>query len=280
MKPLIANIQRFCLHDGPGIRTTVFFKGCSLHCPWCANPENISCKEEKYYISEKCNAKCGHVMDCHNKIYPDECIYQAIGKWGEYYSEQKLYEILIKDKIYYGKDGGVTFSGGEPLLFLPRYYSNLCSTLHEEGISLCIETALFVAEEAAKWMINVMDYIYIDIKILNQNKCKTYLGGNLVQYLNNLNIVHENKGDKKIVYRIPLIHGYTDSEENLDSICKLVEKFPPYRVEILKAHNLGKKKYERLGRGYNDFSSPDDDRIDALVKRILASGITVEVKQI
>lgn len=71
MKPLIANIQRFCLHDGPGIRTTVFFKGCSLHCPWCANPENISCKEEKFYISEKCNAKCKYYSQCSNKIYPD-----------------------------------------------------------------------------------------------------------------------------------------------------------------------------------------------------------------
>lgn len=186
----------------------------------------------------------------------------------------------MSDKNFYGKDGGITFSGGEPLLFLPQYYTDLCNKLHEEGINLCVETALFVPQEAVKWMTNSIDYFYIDIKILNPNKCKTYLGGNLVQYLNNMNIVHEKKGDKKIVYRVPLIHGYTDSEENLDSICKLMEKFPPYRVEILKAHNLGKKKYERLGREYTDFSSPDGDRIEALVKRILASGITVEVKQI
>lgn len=280
MKPLITNIQRFSLHDGPGIRTTVFFKGCSLHCPWCANPENISCKEEMYCMFERCNARCEHVMECRHKIYPDECIYQAVGKWGEYYSESNLYEILIKDKTYYGKDGGVTFSGGEPLLFLPRYYSNLCSALHEAGINLCVETALFVDEEAVKWMLDVVDYIYIDIKILNSNGCKTYLGGNLMQYLNNMNVAYENKGDKKIIYRIPLIHGYTDSEENFNNICKFVEKFPPYRVEILKAHNMGKKKYERLGRKYVDFFSPDEDRINALAKKIIENGVIVEIKQI
>ena len=280
MKPLITNIQRFSLHDGPGIRTTVFFKGCSLHCPWCANPENISCKEEVYYISEKCNTQCGHMADCRKKIYSAECIYNAIGKWGEYYTEEKLYDILIKDKTFYGEEGGVTFSGGEPLLFLPKYYSNLCAALHEDGINLCAETALFVSKEAAKWLAEVMDYIYIDIKILNPNKCKSYLGGDLQQYLKNLSIVHENKGNKKIIYRIPLIQGYTDSEENFDNIYGLLKEFPPYKVEILKAHNLGKKKYERLGKEYVEVSSPDAEKIRLYVEKLSVDGIAVEVKQV
>lgn len=280
MKPLITNIQRFSLHDGPGIRTTVFFKGCSLHCPWCANPENISWKEEVYFISEKCDSKCEHVTNCLNKLYPAECVHKAVGKWGEYYSEKELYDILLRDKSFYGENGGVTFSGGEPLLFLHKYYSNLCSWLHRRDVSLCVETALFVSDEAVKWMTEVIDYIYIDIKILNSNMCKRYLGGNLQQYLENLKTVHKNKGEKKIIYRIPLIRGYTDSEENLESICTLLRKFPPYKLEILKAHNLGQKKYERLGREYIAFWPPNEKRISLFAEKIEEQGIEVEIKQV
>lgn len=280
MKPLITNIQRFSLHDGPEIRTTVFFKGCSIHCPWCANPENINRKEEIYFIPEKCNPRCVHFVECNNKLYPAECVYNAVGIWGKHYSEQELYDILLRDKLFYGKNGGVTFSGGEPLLFLHRYYSNLCTWLHREGISLCIETSLFVSEEAVKWMTEVIDYIYIDIKILDFCKCNDYLGGNLQQYLRNIETVYENRGEKKLIYRIPLIQGYTDSEENLENICMLLKKCPPYRVEILKAHNLGKKKYERLGRKYVDFLPPNEEKIRLYSERIKTQGIEVEVKQV
>ena len=280
MKPLITNIQRFSLHDGPGIRTTVFFKGCSLHCPWCANPENISGEEETYFIPEKCNPKCVHIAECSKKLYPTECVYKAVGLWGKCYSEQELYDILTRDKSSYDENGGVTFSGGEPLLFLHKYYSNLCRWLHREGISLCIETSLFASNEAAKWMTEVIDYIYIDIKILDSSKCNIYLGGNLEQYMKNVKTVYENKGNKKLIYRIPLIHGYTDSVENLENICTLLKKYPSYRVEVLKAHNLGKKKYERLGKEYTDFVPPNDDRVRLFVDRIEGQGIQVEIKQV
>lgn len=279
MKPLITNIQRFCLHDGPGIRTTVFFKGCTLHCPWCANPENISRGEELYYIQEKCKEECTHILDCRKRIYQGECVFNAIGKWGDYYSPQRLYDILIKDKSFYGKEGGITFSGGEPLMFLPNYYSGVCDELHQCGINLCVETALFVPEESVKWLIGVADCIYIDIKILDYSKCKSILGGNLEQYLNNLRFVYENKGDTEVTYRVPLIHGYTDTKDNINSICSLVQKFPMDKVEILKAHNLGKKKYERLGRKYDDFYAPNDSVINLWVQEMRDKEIEVEVKQ-
>ena len=191
-----------------------------------------------------------------------------------------MYDILTRDKSFYDENGGVTFSGGEPLLFLHKYYSNLCRWLHREGISLCIETSLFASNEAAKWMTEVIDYIYIDIKILDSSKCNIYLGGNLEQYMKNVKTVYENKGNKKLIYRIPLIHGYTDSVENLENICTLLKKYPSYRVEVLKAHNLGKKKYERLGKEYTDFVPPNDDRVRLFVDRIEGQGIQVEIKQV
>ena len=107
-----------------------------------------------------------------------------------------------------------------------------------------------------------------------------YLGGNLEQYMKNVKTVYENKGNKKLIYRIPLIHGYTDSVENLENICTLLKKYPSYRVEVLKAHNLGKKKYERLGKEYTDFVPPNDDRVRLFVDRIEGQGIQVEIKQV
>ena len=100
------------------------------------------------------------------------------------------------------------------------------------------------------------------------------------QYLKNIETVYENRGEKKLIYRIPLIQGYTDSEENLENICMLLKKCPPYRVEILKAHNLGKKKYERLGRKYVDFLPPNEEKIRSYSERIKTQGIEVEVKQV
>ena len=100
------------------------------------------------------------------------------------------------------------------------------------------------------------------------------------EYLKNIETVYENRGEKKLIYRIPLIQGYTDSEENLENICMLLKKCPPYRVEILKAHNLGKKKYERLGRKYVDFLPPNEEKIRLYSERIKTQGIEVEVKQV
>ena len=280
MKPLITNIQRFSLHDGPGIRTTVFFKGCSLHCPWCANPENINRKKELYYISEKCNAQCEYINKCQKGEYPNDCIYHAVGKWGKYYSEDELYKTLIKDKSYYGDDGGVTFSGGEPLLFLPEYYNYLCDMLHEEKISICIETALFVPECSVEWMVNRIEHVYVDVKILNATECKTYLGGDLNQYLKNLKYVYDHKKNLDVIYRIPLIHKYTDTEANFENIIALLQKLPPSRVELLQAHNLAKKKYERLGKAYDDFDSPNKKKVYKFADSIARIGIDVEIKEI
>lgn len=224
----ITNIQRFSLHDGPGIRTTVFCKGCALHCPWCSNPENISVSPEPYRKDGK------------DGIY---------GKW---LSNQALYEELARDRLFYGQidanmglPGGVTFSGGEPLLQFDRL-EPLLHRLRAEGIHICVETCLFVPMDKLEIAIENVDLFYIDIKILDRERCKRILGGNLEQYLTNLDRVFSAK--KPMVFRVPVIGGYTDGEDNIANVVKLINRYPPLKVELLKEHNLGGSKYKSLGR--------------------------------
>ena len=156
-KILITKIQRFSLHDGPGIRTTVFLKGCSLRCPWCANPENMNAVSEPYLKDGKS------------------------GVFGLWISCEELFETLMRDRSFYetpasilgayaGMPGGVTLSGGEPLLQMDRLES-LCRQLRTENIHMCVETALFVPTEMLLLALKYIDLFFVDIKIMNAERC-------------------------------------------------------------------------------------------------------------
>ena len=163
-KIVLTNIQRFSLHDGPGIRTTVFLKGCNLKCPWCANPENMDFKLIKYFNEET----------------------KEEGYFGNEIEISKLYNEIIKDKAYYKmNNGGVTFSGGEPLLQI-KALEPLLIKLKNENINICIETALQVSTELVRIAAKYIDEFIVDIKILDNEKCKDILNGNLELYYKNL----------------------------------------------------------------------------------------------
>lgn len=265
MKPLITNIQRFCVHDGPGIRTTVFFKGCSLHCPWCANPENIHFEEEIYYIKEKCKSSCKYIEECLQKKYLIECPYGAVGKWGEYFPEEKLYAELIKDINYYGEEGGVTFSGGEPLLFL-NDYEEMLFRLKREGINLAVETALNVAEENVIWSIKYIDKFYVDIKTMDEDMFNNIIGGNLHLFKKNVSILQQVKD--KVTYRIPIISDVSHNEQMYKRLKKYLDDIEAENIEIFSVHNLAMKKYERLGIKYEAYEIIEEERL-CRIKSIL-----------
>lgn len=230
-KILITNIQRFSLHDGPGIRTTVFCKGCSLHCPWCSNPENIMACTETYHKDGK------------------------EGVYGSLVSCNEIYEAVMRDRPFYARygdaeglnslPGGVTFSGGEPLLQI-ECLEPLLKKLRTENVHICAETCLFVSENQLRIAMEYVDLFYVDVKILDTVKCKTILGGKLEQYLKNLEILFQTK--KQTVFRIPVISGYTDDKKNCDAVIKLIQQYQPLKVELIKEHNLGQSKYQSLGR--------------------------------
>lgn len=246
-KILLTNIQRFSLHDGPGIRTTVFLKGCSIRCPWCANPENIVARPQKY------------VKDGIEGVY------------GKEYSCDEIYDEVTKDAVYYGggdisydiKDvadlnklpGGVTFSGGECLLQI-RNLEPLLQRLKEKNIHITIETSLFIPRTFLCEAISFIDLFYVDIKILDENKCYEILNGKLQLFLSNLQILLDS--GRPIVFRIPVIGGITDSNKNRSKIIELLKKSKGnvLKVELLKGHNLGVNKYQSLIDGGTAIALP------------------------
>lgn len=262
MKLLVTNIQRFSLHDGPGIRTTVFMKGCTLHCPWCCNPENISPHKQYYFQEKKCIAKAGScaygrcpfvyvrdVRKCLSQLTEKEfrqCKSGAIGEYGRWYGAEELTVELMSDAPFWGRTGGVTFSGGEPLLQMSAL-EEVAGCLKKKGINLCVETSLYVPMEFVEKAVCLFDELYIDIKLLDRKRVKQILGGDIELYLQNLNIVF--RSGLPVCLRHPQIRGYTDDPETESLIQSLLDKYPSFSYQVLEEHHLGDEKNRTLGYG-------------------------------
>lgn len=249
---LITNIQRFSLHDGPGIRTTVFLKGCSLKCPWCSNPENIKPYPEKYY-------KDG-----------------IEGIYGKNYTCDEVYNEIIKDRVFYDENGGVTFSGGEALLYVNELLP-LLEKLKRERITTAVETCLFIPTENLERVIPYIDYFYVDMKILDKSRCKRLLEGNLNLYKTNLKLLTSRR---KITIRIPVIGHYTDDNENKVAIIDEIKKIARsvLKVELIKGHNLSESKYKSLGipiPKYNEVSDMSLKQYKEMIEEIVNAPVQI-----
>ncbi|MDE7251394.1 MAG: radical SAM protein [Acetatifactor sp.] len=270
---LVTNIQRFSLHDGPGIRTTVFLKGCLMKCPWCCNPENISRQVQKY-------DKEG-----------------MIGSYGRYYTADELYNEVIKDVTYFGENekdyniakadaifrlpGGVTFSGGECLLQIEEL-SALCEKLKSQKVHMAVETSLYLPSENLKLALKYIDFFYVDIKILKAEGDGAGNYKNLDLYLSNLEILL--KSHKPLVFRIPVIGGYTDDKENRRKVADLIFRSIPkgnvLKVELIKEHALGEEKYKSLGYRVPQYKGVSDRLLDAYryeLENRLQGSVPVEI---
>ena len=238
MKARITDIQHFSLHDGPGIRTTVFLKGCSIKCPWCANPECISQKIQ--------------------------------GEFGYDISLDVLEKEILKDETYYKTGGGVTFSGGEPLLQI-KYLEPLLKSLKLKNINICFETALFVPKEYLNIAKSYADEFLVDIKMLDHENTKNILKGDINQYLNNL----KSLDLEKTTFRIPVTE-YSLNDQEL--ILELINNFKPKKIEIFKLHNLAKRKYELLNKERYVQKVSDEQILD--FKNKLSSTAPTEIIEI
>lgn len=267
---LVTNIQRFSLHDGPGIRTTVFLKGCGLHCPWCSNPENISNVPEEFFVDEK------------------------KGVYGSWYSCEDLLSECIKDKTFYSKSagrgiqydqngkvildrwpGGVTFSGGEPLLQIDKLQP-LIKALKANQINVAVESSLFVPQRLLHMSLQCIDLFYADIKILDKKKAQSVEGGDLELFLSNFDTLC--KSNKPIIVRIPVIGGHTDGEGNRVKVKTLLSNYSDaiIKVELIKEHKLAEKKYKSLGKKIN-YSGVSEDIMESYKLEILQLGIEAEI---
>lgn len=281
---IVNSIQKSCFHDGPGIRTTIFLHSCLLRCPWCSNPES-SFNEHKYIVNSNCrllNDECFYKVKCngHNSSNTvlennfDICPVMAIEKLFDFYTLDNLYQVIMQDKFLYSDDGGVTFSGGEPLI-QGKTLGKLLKMLKKEKINVAVETSLFVDKNILLSVTDNIDLFIVDLKVLDSKKCLNYLHGDLDVYLNNIEELFNQ--DKSVIFRIPLISPYVTDEDNLLLIYDFLKRFKPLKVEIFKGHNLAKEKYLKLGIKYNFVNTITDEEIKKIKDKIMMLGIDTEI---
>lgn len=264
----ISKIQRYSINDGPGIRSTVFFKGCSLQCEWCCNPELISCKQEIMLNIQYC-IKCGNcIKNCpHGAISMNEkhtiidrsicdgcgrcvdaCSMNVYKLASKRYSVDKLVSVLLRDKIFYDTSGGgVTFSGGEPLLYIDFLYKTSLR-LHHKGIRTAVETSGNVEEKAIDKALEVVDLFLYDIKILDPDKHKGRTGESNKKILKNIIRISESK--VPIIVRLLIIPGINNDVEARKRIEFVHSLKNIIQIDLLKYHWLGKGKYLQLDKAY------------------------------
>lgn len=241
----IINITRYCTHDGPGIRTTAFLKGCPLRCIWCHNPESQNSGPEVMYDAGKA---------------------EVVGRT---VSVIEVFKEIEKDRVFYDTSGGgFTISGGEPF-FQPEFTYEILKMCKENGIHTAIETSGFASAEVLKKIINYCDMVLFDIKETDEDRHLEYTGVSLKPIIENLHLV--DLMNVSIILRIPIIPGLNDREEHFLNVRKLAASLRHCRgIEVMPYHTLGVYKYERLQRKYicAEIKEPDKETIACWKERL------------
>lgn len=276
----IFNIQKYSLHDGTGIRTVVFLKGCPLHCRWCCNPESQNPRPELMYREKKCIGcrACGRCVDVcpggairkphaekpslsDDKVSVDfarcsqcmkcveECPSGALKTEGQTMTIGEILDEVEKDAAFYGPgNGGMTVSGGEPLFQAATVA--LLREAKERYLNTAIETCGFVPAERLLEAAGYLDQIFMDIKSVNDEKHESYTGRSGRKIRENLEALCKAFPDKPITVRTPVIPGFNDFDEELSAIEDFLRRFPGIRWQKLPYHTYGVGKYRMLGRKY------------------------------
>lgn len=277
---MIFNIQRFSTHDGKGIRTNIFFKGCSIRCKWCCNPESQNLQPEIFFVPKKCilclecvkhsknnefslvNGKIEINRESINdpEIFRDLCPTKAIEVIGNETSVEKIIEEVIKDLPFYNNsEGGVTISGGEPF-FQPDLLENLTNELKKLNINISIETCLTIPWKNIKSSAANIDVFLADLKHTDPIKFKEFTNGNLNQVLSNFKNLEAIGAN--VIIRIPVIHGFNDTEQEMHSIIDFAAGLKNvHEVHFLPYHSFGTSKYTQLGREYTISNGSVDDNL-------------------
>lgn len=277
MNGTIFDLKRFAIHDGPGIRTTVFLKGCPLNCVWCHNPEgkqtgkDIWVKRSKCIGCRNCIKVCdknalsvdgnGNIVIDKNKcVYCNKCIDAcpscAIERIDICMTVEQLEIELLKDKMFYDlSGGGITLSGGDPLLHNQfQFVKDILFRMKQHGVHTCLETCLFAKPESLSELVGLVDFFLVDIKIFDNKLHEKYTGVPNKQILENFKLLAKQTGN--ILVRIPLVPGITATRENLVQIAAFVKDInPKIPIELLNFNPLAKSKYDMLNLQYFDDSA-------------------------
>lgn len=286
VKGIVFNIQRFSVQDGPGIRTTVFLKGCPLECPWCSNPESIKPYPEVAHVAAMCKhcGSCIKVCDLKAISFAEKgikidrekcnncgkcvevCINDALKLFGNEVSVEEVLDEAIKDKLYYhSSDGGVTASGGEALR-QARFVSALFELCHEEGIHTTLDTSGHCRQADMEMVLEHTDLVLFDLKLIDPGSHIAILKASNQPIHRNARLIVE-RGVPMIV-RIPLIPGLTDTDENLEGVANFVRELDSeLPINILPYHRMGMGKYPMLDKEYklSELQLMPDERLKEIV---------------
>ena len=299
-KGLIFDIQSFSLHDGPGCRTTVFMNGCPLSCKWCANPESwkkkphimfsdLSCKYKKG--CKVCKDKCSKgALSFDNENKPvlnfeicnscdtfecaNACYENALKTCANEYSVDDLINILKRDSNNWRGNGGVTFSGGEPLV-QSEFVINVLKICREKGIHTAIETTAYAKEEVFLNIMKYIDFAFIDVKHMDNEKHKEQTGVYNDLIHKNISTLAKSNWNGRLVLRMPTIGGYNDDDENILKLIDFMHSNELVEVNILPFHRLGESKWTQLGKNY-DYSKNGDisnSRLEEIQSMFLENNI-------
>ncbi len=293
----IFDIQGYSVHDGPGGRTVIFLKGCPLECKWCSNPEGQNIFPEPLYLKQKCihdalcvkecqfdaikvdvdslifdRAKCS---TCDKYFCAKVCCGSAVRIAGYKLSVEELFGRVQKDRDYWGKDGGITLTGGEPLL-QSEFALEFLQLCYDSYIHTAVETCGFMPRQVYEKAVGYLDWIFFDLKHIDDFRHIEGTGVSNKLILENARFL-SSEFNGRIVFRIVIVPGYNDSEESIDGFIEFMETLPMVskEVNILPLHHMGMDKFTMLGRKYflDGLIIPRDSDILKIRETFMAHGI-------
>jgi len=298
MKGIIFDVKRYAIHDGPGIRTTVFLKGCPLQCQWCQNPEGIEPDPEIFVRQKRCAEDCdacvsacpqGAISKDGNSIEidrekcdfcgkcEDTCVYEALEIVGREVTVAEALAEMERDRVFFDESGGgITFSGGEPLMQLD-FLLALLPEIKKRNIHVTLDTSGFVSFKDLERVSDQVDLFLYDLKIMDDEKHKEYTGVSNRIILENLRELTER--GKPVAVRIPLISGVNDDDQSIQLLTEYFRSLKNLKhISLLPYHSGGCEKYRNLKKedSLKTFQPPSGKRIDEIEKILIEAGFSVK----